>query len=151
MDRASTWAPGSMSPGLNSSMWSPDVLAGLYYGWNMAQQQQPGSGQPTDPLTQQGAAANASRRGTPPGPGTGQGDWRSVVQAAAAAASQLEISKLSGSKSARSLDLSEQAPLTTPLASLGKAQTAPAANFGVAHAPARFNEVMSTILHQEAV
>ena len=138
MDRASTWAPGSLPSGLGTGMWSPDVLAGLYYGWNMAAQH-PGSGQPADLATAHagaGVTAPVLRRGTPMG--AAQGDWRTVVQAAAAAASQLEISKLSGSKSARSAELRRKAPALTNSASLGKAHTAPAAQSGI---PARFNKV----------
>ncbi len=134
MDRASTWAAGSMPTGLGSGMWSPDVLASLYYGWKMAPQH-PGSGQPADPVAEHagaGVSVPASRRGTPVG--VAPGDWRSIAQAAAAAASQLEISKLSGSKSARSAE----APALTPSASLSKAQTAPAAQSGI---PARLNKV----------
>ena len=108
--------PGAM----NGGMWSPDVLAGLYSGWGVAQQ--PGA-QPADLAAQQGMAANVSRRGTP---GAAQGDWRSVVQAAAAAASQLEISKLSGRESSRSMDMGGDATLATPPASLCKVQRAPA-------------------------
>lgn len=138
MDRASTWAPGSLPSGLGTGMWSPDVLAGLYYGWNTTAQR-PGSGQPADLAAAHacaGASAPVPRRGTPVG--TAQGNWRSVAQAAAAAASQLEISKLSGSKSARSAEQRGEASALTPSASLGKAQFAPAAQSGI---PARFNKV----------
>ena len=122
------------------------MLAGLYYGWNMAAQHP--SGQPADLVAQQSAAANLSRRGTPgPAGGPTQGDWRSVVQAAAAAASQLEISKLSGSKSAGSAEVAGDAPLMTPSASLGKAETAPPFNFGTAQVPARFTKVTTLGLH----
>ena len=153
MGRASTWAAGGM-PG---SAWSPDMLAGLYYGWNMAPQHPVGhpaalAGQqvPVASAFQQGAAASAFQQG-PPG---ATGDWRSVVQAAAAAASQLEISKLSGSKSLRSAslrsaDLAGEAPLGTPAASFGQAQTAPAANSGAAKLPARFSKV--TVSHSHCL
>ena len=59
-------------------------------------------------------------------PGAPEGDWRSVVQAAAAAASQLEISKLSGRESTRSMDVGTEAPLATPHTSLCKGQRTPA-------------------------
>ena len=130
MGRASTWAPGSMPGGV----WSPDMLAGLY--WNMAPQHP--VGHPAALGGQQGAAAAAFQRGVP-GP---TGDWRTVAQAAAAAASQLEISKLSGSKSARSDDLAGAAPLVTPSASFGNAQTAPLANLGTVQAPEHFIKVL---------
>ena len=121
LDRASTWAPGTMPGAMNGGMWSPDVLAGLYGGgWGMAQQ--PGA-QCADLADQQVVAAAALRGSTPGAP---EGDWRSVVQAAAAAASQLEISKLSGRESTRSAELGCEAPLATPLASLCRAQRAPA-------------------------
>ena len=120
LDRASTWAPGTMPGAVASGMWSPDVLAGLYGGWGMAQQ--PGA-QPADLAGQQGVAAAALRGGMPGAP---EGDWRSVVQAAAAAASQLEISKLSGRESSRSAELGGEAPLATPPSSLCRAQRAPA-------------------------
>ncbi len=148
MGRASTWAAGGM-PG---SAWSPDMLAGLYYGWNMAPQHPVGhpaalAGQQGPPASafQQGAAASAFQQG-PPGASGATGDWRSVVQAAAAAASQLEISKLSGSKSLRSAslrsaDLAGDAPLATQAASFGKAPTAPVANSGAAKLPARLSKV----------
>ena len=116
LGRASTWAPGAM----NGGMWSPDALTGLYGGWKMAPQL---GTQPADLAAQQGAAATASRMGTP---GVPEGDWRSVVQAAAAAASQLEISKLSARESARSVELGGDAPLASPPTSLCKAQRAPA-------------------------
>ena len=129
------------------------MLAGLYYGWNMAPQHPVGhpaalAGQQDAPASafQQGATVSAFQQGAPGGPGA-TGNWRSVVQAAAAAASQLEISKLSGSKSLRSAslrsaDLAGEAPLATPAASFGKAQTAPVANFGAAKLPAHFSKVI---------
>lgn len=141
MGRASTWAPG----GMPSGAWSPDMLAGLYYNWNMGPQQ-PVS-HPTALPVQQDVAATAFQQGALGSSGA-TGDWRSVVQAAAAAASQLEISKLSGSKSLRSADLEDNAPLATPSASLGKAQTA--AKFCAAQLPARFSKVSyiaSLLLH----
>ena len=120
------------------------MLAGLYYGWNVPPQHPVGhpaalAEQQVAPASafQQGAQASAFQQGAP----GATGDWRSVVQAAAAAASQLEISKLSGSKSLRSADLAGDAPLATPAASFGKAQTAPVANVGAAKLPARFSKV----------
>ena len=119
LDRASTWAAGTMPGAVNGSMWSPDALVGLYGGWGMAPQ---AGALPADPAGQQGMAAAALRRGAPGAP---EGDWRSVVQAAAAAASQLEISKLSGQESTRSMDAGGDAPLASPPTSLCKAQPAP--------------------------
>ena len=110
------------------------MLAGLY--WNMAPQHL--AGHPAALGEQQGAAATAFQRGGP----CPSGDWRSVAQAAAAGASQLEISKLSGSKSARSDDLAGAVPLVTPSASFGKAQTAPPANLGTAQPSARIDKVL---------
>ena len=120
LDRASTWAPGTMPGAMTGGIWSPDVLAGLYGGWNVALQ--PGA-QPAELAAQQGTAAAVSQRGMPR---AAEGDWRSVVQAAAAAASQLEISKLSGRESTRSMELGDEAPLASPPASLCKAHRAPA-------------------------
>ena len=115
------------------------MLAGLYYNWNMPLQH-PAS-HPAALAGRQGVAPTASQQGAPGSSGA-TGDWRSVVQAAAAAASQLEISKLSGSKSLRSADLADSLPLATPSASLGKAQTAPAAKLCAAQLPARFSKVI---------
>ena len=121
LDRASTWAPGMVPGAVGGGMWSADALAGLYGGgWGMAQQ--PGA-QPADLAGQQGVAAAALHGGAPSAP---EGDWRSVVQAAAAAASQLEISKLSGRESTRSMDVGGDAPLASPPTSLCRAQRAPA-------------------------
>jgi len=146
MDRAFTWAPGSLPAGCNGGSWSPNVLAGLYHGWNMAVHH-PG-GQPADLGAQQSAVANLSQRGTPgPAGGPTQGDWRLVVQAAAAAASQLEIGKLPGSKSAPSAEVAGPASLMTPSASLSKAEIAPPSNFGTAQVPARFTKVTTLGLH----
>ena len=133
MNRASSWAPGRMPGGL----WNPDMLAGLYYGWNVAGQL-PGA-QPADLAAQQGAAGTLLQQGAQAS--GANGDWRSVVQAAAAAASQLEISKLSGSQSARSAELPGDAPSAMPTASSGRAQTAPAPSVGKAHLPARSSKV----------
>jgi hypothetical protein len=86
LGRSSTWAPGAVpSQQLWQQQWSPEMLAELYYNWSAL------AGAPANSA----AVAADTEAGGSAGRAATAGDWCSVVQAAAAAASQWEIQKLS--------------------------------------------------------
>ena len=99
MGRAPTWSRGTLPPQQPwQPQWSPDMLAEMYYSWNNM------AGGPAAAVA--AAAAAAEPEAASAGPAGAPGDWRMVVQAAAAAASRWEIQKLNGVPSQASGEVS---------------------------------------------
>lgn len=88
LNRLGTWPPGSTQLLPQQQQWTPEMLSDLYYSWNNM-----------TALSAAAAAAADAGNSAEAAAATKDGNWRSVVQAAAAAASQWEIQKLNSVQS----------------------------------------------------
>lgn len=84
VNRLATWPPGmGLQQVALQQQWSPEMLSELYYNWNNMTSLSAAAAAAADAGASAEAAASAK-----------DSNWRAVVQAAAAAASQWEVQKL---------------------------------------------------------